>query len=427
MQKILLSLLVVALLVQCKRNKVQPEKAQLAEANIGKTAIEPIAAAYDAFGVDITKFDVRDFSVKKNESLYLLLKKMNLSQAQIYRAIQKAKKIIDVRSFRPKQSYRAYMSKDGDTLEKMVWEPNKVDFVTFDWREDSLQIYRASRAVTKKTSQVSGEITSSLYDAITDAESRDELVYRMSEIFAWQVDFFNLRKGDTFKILYEKKFVEGQYIDTGKILAVELNHMGDSYFAYRFKAGPFDGYYDDEGKSVQKALLKAPFKYDHRISSGFNPNRFHPVLKRRRPHNGIDYAAPYGTPILSVGDGTVSRAGYYGSAGRMVEVKYHGSFKAKYMHMSRFAKGIRSGKHVKQGEVIGYVGNTGRVTGTHLHYGLYRHNRPINPLKVDLPAAKSISDKYMADFEAVKKELNPQLFKKKKDSVNVSPVAASAR
>lgn len=425
MQKLLLSFLVVVLFMQCKRAELSPESAKLAEANISKAAIKPINAVYDAFGVNINNFDVQSYNVQKNESLYLLLEKLNLSQSEIYHAIQKAKKIIDVRSFRPQQNYRAYMSKDGSELRKMVWQPNQVEFVTFDWQQDSLQIYRASRAVSKKTSRVSGQITSSLYNAISDAESRDELVYRMSEIFAWQVDFFNLRKGDSFNILYEKKYVDGQYIDTGRILAVELTHMGDRYYAYRFNAGPFDGYYDDEGKSVQKALLKAPFKYDHRISSGFNPNRFHPVLKRRRPHNGIDYAAPYGTPVLSVGDGTVSRAGYYGSAGRMVEVKYHGSFKAKYMHLSRFASGIRSGKHVKQGEVIGYVGNTGRVTGTHLHYGLYRHNRPINPLKVDLPAAKSISEEYMGAFEALKTKLDPQLFNQKKDTVRKAATDAS--
>lgn len=411
MHKLFWGLLVIAFVVQCQHRDTNSNLKQLSETAV-KSSIEPVSAAYDAFGIDVSEFKVRDFSVQKNESLYLLLKKMDLSQSQIYRAIQKAKKIIDVRSFRPKQPYRAYISKESNELEKLVWEPNKVEFVTFNWQDDSLLINRASRVVTKKKKQISGEITSSLYNAISDEGSRDKLVYRMSEIFAWQVDFFNLRKGDKFKILYEKKYVDGQYVDMGKILAVELTHMGDSYFAYRFNEGSFDGYYDEEGKSVQKALLKAPFAYDHRISSGFNPNRFHPVLKRRRPHNGIDYAAPYGTPVLSVGDGTVSRAGYYGAAGRMVEVEYHGSFKAKYMHLSRFAKGVRSGTHVKQGDVIGYVGNSGRVTGTHLHYGLYRHERPINPLTVDLPAAKSIPQEYMAVFERVKKEMNPRLFRR---------------
>lgn len=411
MYKLFLGFLLVATLVQCSNNDSRSSQQGFPEetANASLSFIETVRATYDSFGIDITEFKVKDFRVQKNESLYLLLQKMNLNQAQIYQATQKAKEVIDVRSFKPEQTYRAYLSKADSSLEKMVWEPNEVEFVTFDWQQDSLQIYRASRVVTTKTKKISGEITSSLYHAISDEKSRDELVYKMSKIFAWQVDFFSLRKGDSFEILFENKFVEDQFFDVGDILAVELTHRGEPFFAYKFTKGGLDGYYDDEGKSVQKALLKAPFTYDHRISSVFNPNRFHPVLKRRRPHNGVDYAAPYGTPVLSVGSGTVSRAGRYGAAGRMVEVKYAASFKAKYMHLSKFAKGVRSGTRVKQGDVIGYVGNSGRVTGTHLHYGLYKNSRPINPLKVDLPAAKAIPEKYVNEFNGLRKNLNIRL------------------
>ena len=407
MKNIIGAVLIIVCVVQCNRQDQSspPKVAPNNQANI-----ETVKATYDAFGINISGFKIRDLSVKKNESLYLMLQKLELDEQQIYRAIQKAKRVIDVRSFKPRQAYRAYLSKKNNELEKMVWEPNDVEFVTFDWQQDSLQIYRASRAVTMKSRQVSGTINSSLYNALSGAESRDKLVYKMSDIFAWQVDFFNLRKGDTFKILYEDKFVEDRHFDVGEILAVELEHMGDTYTAYRYENKEIDGYYDKDGKSVQKALLKAPFTYDQRISSGFDPNRFHPVLKRRRAHNGVDYAAPYGTPILSVGDGTVRRAGYYGAAGRMVEVEHNNSYKTEYMHMSKFASGVRSGTHVKQGEVIGYVGNSGRVTGTHLHYGMYRNNRPINPLTVDLPPAKSLPQDIMPNFKEMRNNLNLRLF-----------------
>lgn len=416
----------MVLFVQCRPDKsaITSETPVQKVEQASRSAVQAVSATYDAFGIDVSKFEVRDFRVKKNESLYLLLQNLELDQNQIYRAIQKAKKVIDVRSFRPKQTYRAYVSKKDRELKKMVWEPNAVEFVTFDWQQDSLQIYRASRVVTKQTNTISGTITSSLYNAISDKKSRDELVYKLSDILAWQIDFFNLRKGDTFRILYENKYVEGKHFDVGDILAIELEHMGDTYYAYRFRQGEIDGYYDDEGNSVQKALLKAPFRYDQRISSGFNPNRFHPVLKRRRPHNGVDYAAPYGTPVLSVGNGTVSRAGYYGSAGRMVEVKYSNAYKAKYMHLSKFAKGVRSGTHVKQGEVIGYVGNTGRVTGTHLHYGLYRNNRPVNPLTIDLPSSEAIPERYRDAFAQVRDRLNQQLYgitRQPTDSIVAAP------
>lgn len=421
MRKLTLAVLLIGLLVRCTETQTPSESPAPSRSEVAAT-VKAVSAAYDSFGIDINQYDVRDFSVKKNESLYILLQKLNLDQAQIYQAIQKAKEIIDVRSFKPKQSYRAYLSQKDNTLEKMVWEPNAVEFVTFDWEQDSVEISRASRVVTTKTKSISGTITSSLYNAISDKNARDKLVYKLSDIMAWQVDFFNLRKGDTFKILYENKYVEGEHIDVGEIKALELKHMGDTYYAYYFQNDEIEGYYDEEGKSVQKALLKAPFTYDQRISSGFNPNRFHPVLKRRRPHNGVDYAAPYGTPVLSVGDGTVTRAGYYGSAGRMVEVKYYGPFKAKYMHLSKFAKGVRSGTHVKQGEVIGYVGNTGRVTGTHLHYELIRNNRPINPLTIDLPSSESIPQKYMAAFLEVRNRLNDEMIGKLPQAADTASV-----
>jgi murein DD-endopeptidase MepM/ murein hydrolase activator NlpD len=409
MRKLLLVLSLVAVSVQCSTEKSGPDTKAISESSI-VPSVQAISATYDPFGIDLSQYKVRDFTVEKNESLYLLLEKLNLDQSQIYRAIQKAKEVIDVRSFKPDQTYRAYVSKKGKELKKMVWEPNQVEFVTFDWQSDSLRISRASRLVTQKSKAISGTINSSLYNAISDEKSRDELVYKLSKILAWQIDFFNLRKGDAFNILYENKYVEGNYFDTGNILAIELKHMGDTYFAYKFDNGDIDGYYDDEGKSVQKALLKAPFTYDQRISSGFDPDRFHPVLKRTRPHNGVDYAAPYGTPVLSVGDGTVSRSGYYGAAGRMVEVKYPQSYKAKYMHLSKFAEGVHRGANVKQGEVIGYVGNTGRVTGTHLHYGLYENGSPVNPLKIDLPSSESIPSEYMEAFEKVQDSLNREMY-----------------
>jgi murein DD-endopeptidase MepM/ murein hydrolase activator NlpD len=411
MQKLLLGIIIIGLVVQCHQNKTEADQKVLPDKTV-KASIMPIRIASDAFGINVNKYEVQDFSVQKNESLYLLLKKMNLDESEIYEATQKAKKVFDVRSFKPKQTYRAYVSKANNELKKMVWEPNEVDYVTFDWQQDSLQIYSTSRVVTKKTKQISGEITSSLYNAISDKNARDELVYKMSEIFAWQVDFFNLRKGDTFKILFENKFVEDQFYDVGEILAVELKHRGEPFFAYRFQKGDFDGYFDEEGQSVQKALLKAPFTYDHRISSSFNRNRFHPILKRRIPHNGIDYAAPYGTRVLSVGDGIVTRARYSGAAGRMVKVKHNGTFETAYMHLSRFAKGVREGTHVKQGEVVGYVGKSGRVTGTHLHYSMYKDKRPINPLNVDLPPSKAIPKKYIADFNKLRNDLNIRLLEK---------------
>src|SRR5699024_3696195 len=205
----------------------------------------------------------------------------------------------------------------------------------FDWLQDSLRIYKASRIVNQQLEQLSGEITSSLYTALPEKPTRDKLVYEIAEILAWEIDFFNLRKGDYFNILFEKNFVDDQYYDVGEVLAIEFHHMGDTYFAYRFQHGDFDGYFDEQGNSVQKALLKTPFKYDYRISSNFGM-RFHPILKEYRGHSGTDYAAPHGTPVRSTGNGVVIAAGYSGAAGNMVKIKHNGVYKTAYMHMSDY-------------------------------------------------------------------------------------------
>lgn len=382
------------------------------QTKVKSSAIRPVRAAIGAIGGALSDdIKVENFKIKQDESLYVLLSNFGFSPAEIYRVAQKAKKVFDVRSFRPGQPYKAYVS-ESDTsgmLKKLVWHPNPVDFVVFNWSRDSLQIYKASKPIRKELSSTGGTITSSLYNAITDEEARDELVYMMTEILAWQIDFFNLRDGDTFKILYEKKYVGDTFYDLGKVKAIKFMHMGDTYFAYKFVEGEFDGYFDEEGNSVQKALLKTPFKYDYRISSGFNPRRFHPILHKYRAHTGTDYAAPYGTPVMATGDGVVVTAGYVGAAGNMVKIKHNGTYKTAYMHMKGFANGIHKGTHVKQGQIIGYVGSTGRSTGAHLHYSVYRNDAPVNSLKLDLPPSLSIPEKFMDEFGQVRDRLHEDM------------------
>jgi murein DD-endopeptidase MepM/ murein hydrolase activator NlpD len=409
MQKLILALLIGTVLVQCKQDKAA-SPAHHQSTSSERTTIHTASALYDNFGIEIGKYKVRDLKVHKNESLYILLKKLGFTSKQIYSTTQKAKKRIDIYAFRPGQPYRAYFSKDTNQLEKMVWEPDNLRFVTFNWNVDSLQISRATRIERLKTKSIHGTIHSSLYNAISDANARNKLVYELTNILAWQIDFTTLRKGDSFRILYNNKFVDGDYYDVGKVLAIELKHRGDTFLAYYFNEGKFDGYYDEKGHSVEKALLKIPFKYDQRISSHFNPHRMNPVLHRRMPHKGVDYAAPYGTPVLATGKGVVLEAHYGGAAGNIVKIRHNSTFTTAYMHLSKFASGIHHGVHVNQGQVIGYVGATGRVTGTNLHYGVFKNGKAVNPLTLHLPPAKSLPQKYMPAFKKVRGRLNKELF-----------------
>jgi murein DD-endopeptidase MepM/ murein hydrolase activator NlpD len=412
MYKFLLVLFIATCLVQCQKQSPAIPDHQLPD-SVSHASVIPAVAVFDPFGNNTRKYKLHKFKVRKNGSLYMILKKLDFSSRQIHYIIQKAQKTIDFQAFRPGQHYRAYFSTKNHSLKKLVWQPDPLKYVTFSWMGDSLQIYKASRIKTQKTNTISGTIQSSLYNAVSDDDSRDKLVYDLTDILAWEIDFTTLRKGDSFKILYNKNYVDGQFFDTGRILAIQLKHRGKTYFAYYFNNGKFDGYYDKGGHSVQKALLKMPFKYDHRITSGFNYHRMNPVLHHRMPHTGVDYGAPVGTPVLSTGKGVVLEAHYGGAAGNIVKIRHNSTYTTAYMHLSRFASGIHRGVHVNQGQVIGYSGATGRVTGPNLHYSVYKNGKAVNPLTLKLPPAKSIPQKYMPAFKKDKNRLNGSLLDEK--------------
>jgi len=227
------------------------------------------------------------------------------------------------------------------------------------------------------------------------------LALELSDIFSWDVDFnTDFRKGDTFRVLVEERWLDGEFRKYGDILAAELAVDGKTYRAYHFDAGDRPDYFDEEGKSLRKAFLKAPLSY-RRISSGFTKRRMHPILKIARPHLGIDYAAPAGTPVSTVGDGTVTFAGRKGPNGNLVVVRHPNGYTTSYGHLARITKGIRRGAVVRQGDVIGTVGATGRATGPHLDYRIRRNGAFLNPLTVNLPKGEAVPRGRMADFRGV--------------------------
>lgn len=397
-------LLAIIFLISCSHNEeskvaVQTDDQLAADTLVSEANIE--TEEYDDFGFRVDTAKVQDHKVLKNESLYLILDKFDFSAQEIYAVTQQARDLIDVRSFKPGQRYRIYASLNeggNEALTRLVWQPNPLDYVVFDW-QDSLQIYKSSKIVTTQTETAAAEINSSLYETMVEQKLSPLLAYKLSEIYAWEIDFFSLRSGDSFQIVYEKKYIEDTFFEIGDIKAASFTHRGETYNAFKYEDENISGYFDEEGNSVQKALLKAPFKFSQRISSGFSRNRFHPVLKRRIPHYGVDYAAPHGTPVLSVGDGTVTESRYRGANGNIVKIRHNSTYETAYLHLSGFASGIKKGRSVKQGQVIGYVGKTGRVTGTHLDYRIYKNNSPVNPLTVDLPSSESIPETSMKQFK----------------------------
>lgn len=387
-------------------------------------AVQTAAAPQvDTFGFKVSDVEVEERTIKRNESLYLILDKLDFSPRQIFSISNKAKNVVDLKSMRPGQRYHIYSEPDTTSSpDRIVWQKNDMEYVVFDWQQDSLEIYQAARPLYTETAVTSGTINNSLYQTISHNGGSPLLAQKLAKIFAWQVDFFSLRSGDFFKTLYENRYVDDEFQGVGDVLAAQLEHRGKLFRAYYFSQGETEGFFTEEGESVQRALLKAPFEYDHRISSPFSKNRMHPILNRRRPHNGVDYAAPYGTPVLSTGDGVVTEARYRGASGNIVQVKHNRTYRTAYLHLKGFAKGIHVGTHVEQGQVIGYVGTTGRSTGPHLHYEVKRNNSPINPLTMDLPSSESIPESLMADFNEVREAYDRQLDTQEEKEAEQQPV-----
>jgi murein DD-endopeptidase MepM/ murein hydrolase activator NlpD len=419
MQKFLFGVIVTVLVWGCYPEK----KAQKVEKELTpEESDSTVSHTYDNFGLKVDSLEVEQHNVKRNENFYLILDKFDFSSQEIYSVTQQARDLIDIQSIKPGQKYRTYASADSNAaIRHMVWQPNPIEYVVFDWQHDSLEIYKAARPLTKKTVHVSGTINNSLYQTVSNVDASPLLAYKMAEIFAWQINFFGLREGDSFNVLYDKQYIDDEFYGIGEIKAAEFTHRGDRYRAYQFNHSELSGYFTETGESVQKALLKAPFKYSQRISSHYSHNRYHPTLKKRMPHYGVDFAAPPGTPVLSVGDGTVTKAGYSGANGNMVKVTHNGTYRTAYLHLQGFANGIHSGAKVKQGQVIGFVGSTGRSTGPHLHYSLYKNDRPVNPRTIELPSSESIPDSLMTEFEKVRDSFDEQLETAEDSIKKVSP------
>ncbi|HEY5764626.1 MAG TPA: peptidoglycan DD-metalloendopeptidase family protein, partial [Candidatus Deferrimicrobiaceae bacterium] len=245
---------------------------------------------------------------------------------------------------------------------------------------------------------LAGTIENNLVSSLGEDGRSVALALDLSDIFSWDIDFnTDLRKGDSYRVVVEELWLNGEFRRYGNVLSAEFLNDGSVHRAYRFGIDGRFGYFDDDGNSLRRAFLKAPLSY-RRISSGFSRNRLHPILKRRHPHLGVDYVAPRGTPVSAIGDGTVRFAGWKGANGNLVILKHPMGYTTYYGHLSRIAKGIRPGAKVSQGDVIGTVGSTGRTTGAHLHFQINRHGRIVNPLSVNLPRGEGIPKERMAEF-----------------------------
>lgn len=360
------------------------------------------------YGMVVDDFLVIEDKIKRNERLGDILLEYNVPARLIHQVSQVSRNIFDVRKIVPNKKYTLICNQDSlKTAKAFVYEPNPIDYIVFRFG-DSLTIDVCKRDVITVEKGIAGEIRSNLSETIEELGISHELTNKFVDIFAWQVDFARLQKGDKFKLIYEESQVEGVTVSIDKIKAIYFEHFGSPYYAFPLDQGDGDDYFDQDGKSLRKALLKYPIEFT-RISSRYTMSRFHPVQKRWKAHLGTDFAAPTGTPIRSVGDGTVEEAQYKSNNGNYVKIRHNGTYTTQYLHMSRIADGVRAGTRVRQGQTIGYVGSTGLATGPHLCYRFWKNGVQVDALKIDLPPSEPVKKEYLSQFETIKQDLTNRL------------------
>lgn len=352
-------------------------------------------------------------TVRKNQFLSDILTSYHVDNQTIDLLTRRSLLVFDVRKIRAGNNYTALCTNDSERkLKYLVYEDTPSSYVVFDLH-DSIHVHTGEKEITVTVKTASGVIRSSLWNAMVASHTDPQLALELSEVYAWTIDFFGIQKGDYFKLVYEELSVDGRFIGFGKIHSALFNNEGRDYYAFYFVQENQGDYFDDKGQSLRRTFLKAPLHFK-RISSHYSHSRMHPVLKVRRPHLGVDYAADYGTPVQTVGDGTVVSAGRDGAAGNMVKIRHNGTYTTAYLHLSKFGPGIRKGVHVKQGDVIGYVGSTGRSTGPHLDFRFYQNGNPVDPLKVQSPPAEPVKGSYLSEYWKIVTE-----YKTKMDSISI--------
>ena len=349
-----------------------------------------------------------DDAVRKGETLFDIFKKHNLDTGILFEMKEACADVYKLGEVHPGHRYKIALGDMNRIISFDYWVDDD-SVLNITRNESGFSAERIAVEYEKRIQHIGGLIKDNLISSIGEGRENLMLALNLSDIFAWDIDFTtDLRNDDMFKIVVEGLYLNGEFRKYGDILSAEFINNGVTYSAYKFEYNGKAHYYGEDGKSLRKAFLKAPLSF-RRISSRFSKGRFHPVLKIYRPHHGLDYAAPAGTPVSTVGDGTVKFTGYKGQYGKLVVIRHANGWKTYYGHLSRINRGIKKGLKVEQGQVIGYVGATGLATGPHLHYEIRISNKPVNPLVVKLPRGESIPKTLMAEFRQFKNQMDSRL------------------
>ncbi|WP_346856734.1 peptidoglycan DD-metalloendopeptidase family protein [uncultured Draconibacterium sp.] len=387
-----------------------PKTAKKSEVIAQDTVVE-VKVPVLKYGLPVDSFSIETGKVKNNQYLSQILNEKGVGMGTIDKIARKSRSVFDVRKIKSGENYAIFSSQDSTNQAKyFVYENSAVEYTVFELT-DTLGIYKGEKEVQTRQRTAHGVVESSLWNAMDDNGQDPMLAKEFEKLYAWTIDFFAIQRGDRYRVIYDENYVDSVSVGLGKIYAAEFEHYREPNYAFLFEQDSIWDYFDDKGNSLRKTFLKAPLEF-YRISSRFSNGRMHPVLRIRRPHHGVDYAAPKGTPVMSIGDGTVIAKAYQkGGGGNYLKVKHNHTYTTTYMHLSGYAKGISTGTRVRQGQVIGYVGATGIATGPHLDFRVHMNGRAIDPLKMKADPVAPVDSSHMERYILLKDSLMNELQK----------------
>lgn len=364
------------------------------------------------YGIRIDSLNVTTETVASGQTFSGILDGYGVGGRVIDELIRKCGGVFDLRQLREGNKYTAFTAMDStQKLQYLVYESSISDFVTFCFK-DTLAVNVQKKEIETRRRMASATIESSLWNAAVGAGMNGTVAMNLADVYQWSIDFYAIQSGDSFKVIYDELFIDGKSVGVGTIWGAVFNHGGKDYYAIRHQytenGVEQHGYWDETGRSLRSAFLKAPLKYT-RISSKFSNSRLHPVLRIRRPHHGVDYAAPLGTPVHAIANGVVTHKYYEKGGGNVLKIKHSRGYVSGYLHLSKYAKGINVGTQVKQGDLIAYVGSTGTSTGPHLDFRIWKNGTAIDPLKMTDVKGEDISSAQRPGFEETKRRILAEL------------------
>lgn len=398
-RSIIYSLLIVVV-VSCGSKK---EEQQANQEDLGKKGCR-----YE-YGIVIDSLCVTHYEIERGQYLATILSDLGFDSNARENIIEALSPTYPPSRLQVGNSY-AVITDSTAAVKYVVFEKSSTNFAIVDLCGDTISVYDYTKPVTLKREYAEGIITSCLWNTIIETGAPAMLALKLSDLYAWQIDFFDVKKGDSFRLMYEMAYIDDTtMVGVSSIEGAVFIHQDKPFCAIPFQQDSIMEFFDEGGNSLRRAFLKAPLDF-FRITSKFSNSRYHPILKRSRPHHGVDYAAPVGTPVKTIGDGVIIEKGFQkGGAGNFLKVRHNATYTTTYMHLSRFAKGVEKGRSVKQGEVIAYVGSTGLSTGPHLDFRVHKNNQPVNPLTIESPPCLPVKPELKDSFLMVKRRVMNEL------------------